>query len=114
MSQAATPHDTLFSNVYVPAFQDALTSLGYTLTDENAPRILKVAEQLRLQHDSQQAAAAASGGDLLTRAERKLAQVAPQGYAQQAANQVAQRNAAAVDYLLSQHPAVAEAAAQLL
>jgi hypothetical protein len=114
MSQSATPHDTLFSNVYVPAFQSALAGHGWQLTAENAPRILKIAEQLRLQHDAQQAATQASGGDLLTRAELKLAQVAPHGYAQQAANQVAQDNAAAVNYLLTQHPAIAEAAAQML
>lgn len=107
-SPAVTPHDTLYNDVYVPAFQLALAQHGYQMTPENAPRLVKMAEQLRVQHDAEVAAQQVSGGDLLSRAERKLA-----AYAPAAQHQPAFEIDSVVQYLLTDRPEIAEAAAQL-
>lgn len=106
-SPAAAPNDALFNEVYVPAFAQTLAQHGYEMNAENAPRILKMAEQLRAQHEADVAALQVSGGDLLSRAERKLAAVAP------AAPHGASEVDAAVAFILNNRPDLAEAAAQL-
>jgi len=109
---SADSQDRLYSDVYLPVFADELAARGYQLTPENAGRVLKVAQELRLQHDAQLQAELASGGDVLSAAERKLASISPR-FANNTTPAHNNDDEAAVQYLLTARPDLVAAAASL-